>query len=267
MFDSIAPPAPSRRRTIFFAASGIAHGAAVVALIVAAMWRIDKLDFEREHAQVAIIPPPPAGNSGGGVKKTLPNPTIEKKVPPKIKVTTPVQPVSQKTITEQQATTTENTTGPDGDGGGGDGKGHGVPEIGTGCIEGTGCGVGEIKVPELPKPCSDPSRANDPDCKIEPPKIVVVENLRISGETQIQPPDDVKVMMQREGKSRLHVSFKVCLDKAGDVTSTSRMGSTGYDSYDDRLAAAIATWKYRPYSVNGTPIAVCGPVTFNFILR
>jgi len=108
---------------------------------------------------------------------------------------------------------------------------------------------------------------NDADCKTEPPKIVVVENLRIAGETQIQPGDDVKVMMQREGKSHLHVSFKVCLDKNGDVTSTSRMGTTGYDSYDDRLAAGIATWKYRPYSVNGTPIAVCGPVTFNFILR
>lgn len=264
MFDSIAPPKTSRRRTIFFAASGIAHGGAVAALIIVAMLRVDKLDYTREHAQIAVMPAPPAGNSGGGRAKTLPNAT--KVVPHKIKVTTPVQPVPH--AAQIETTTTTEEQGEPGTGGGGDGKGHDQPEIGTGCLEGTACGVAEVKVPELPKPCSDPSRANDADCRPPPPPpIVVVEKLRIAGETQIQPTDDVKVMMQREGKSTLHVSFKVCLDKDGAVTSTARLGSTGYGEYDDRLAQAIAGWKYRPYSVNGTAIAVCGPVTFNFHLR
>lgn len=124
-----------------------------------------------------------------------------------------------------------------------------------------------IAPPEV-KPCSE--RPTDPDCAPPPhhdPIIVIVENLRISGETQIQPDPDVKIMMEHAGQSHLHVAFKVCLDAGGAVTSTSRMGSTGYSSYDEALAAAIATWRYRPYSVNGVATPVCGPVTFNFTLR
>ena len=264
MFDSIAPPPASRRRKIFFTASGILHGGAIAALIVAAMWRVDKLELDRQPPQITVIPPPPPGNSGGGRRQTLPTPQAQTR-PRKTKVTTPVQPFQVK---PDDTTTTVEETGDPGTGGGGDGKGHDTPEIGSGCIEGVDCGVAEVKPPEPPKPCSDPSRAHDADCQPpQPPPLVVVEKLRISGETQIQPSDDIKVMMQREGKTSLHVTFKVCLDASGSVTQTARLGSTGYGDYDDRLAAAIATWKYSPYKVNGHAIAVCGPVTFNFHLR
>ena len=263
MFDSIAPPPASRRRKMFFAASGVVHGAAVVALIAGAMWRVDKLDYERQHAALAVIPPPPAGSSGS--HSTRMKDPIAPKKPVKIKIHTPVQPVhvtTEETSTTETSTSTtpgdDETPGPD----------TGIPTIGTGCIEGTNCGVSDSQTPPpAPKPCSDPSRVNDADCKPkQPPKIVIVENLRISGETNIQPSDDVKLMMEHSGQSRVHVAFKVCLDENGAVTSTSRIGSTGYASYDDALAAAISTWRYRPYSVNGTAIPVCGPVTFTFTL-
>jgi hypothetical protein len=251
---------------MFFTASGVLHGGAIAALIVAAMWRVDKLELDRPPPQITVIPPPPPGNSGGGRAKPLPKPTeIKPRKQPAPK--TPVQPFKP---TPEDTTTTVEETGDPGTGGGGDGHGHDTPEIGSGCIEGVDCGVAEVKAVEPPKPCSDPSRAHDADCQPppqQPPQIVVVEKLRVSGETQIQPSDDIKVMMQREGKSSLHVTFKVCLDAAGAVTQTARLGSTGYGEYDDQLAAAIATWRYRPYSVNGHAIAVCGPVTFNFHLR
>jgi TonB family protein len=264
MFDSIAPPPASRRRKMFFAASGVVHGAAVVALIAGAMWRVDKLEYERQHAALAVIPPPPAGSSGSHHSTKMPDPTV-KKVPPKIKIHTPVQPVH---VTTEQPTTTETSTSTTPGDSETEGPDTGIPTIGAGCIEGTSCGVTDSTTPPpAPKPCSDPSRIHDADCAPkQPPKIVIVENLRISGETQIQPEDDVKIRMERDGQSRLHVSFKVCLDESGAVTSTSRMGSTGYASYDDALAAAISTWRYRPYSVNGTAIPVCGPVTFTFTL-
>jgi outer membrane biosynthesis protein TonB len=269
MFDSIVPPKRSRKRQIFFAVSGVAHGAALAALIVGTMWRIDKLGFTREPTEVTISQPILSGDSGGG-NKPKPRPaTATKPKPHRIKVTVPVQPPTvhtEETPTTDPSTDTSND--PPGTGGGGDGKGSGEPTIGQGCLEGASCGVA-LAAPEI-KPCSDPSRANDPDCVPPPhkdPPIVVVENLRVSGETQIQPDDDVKIMMMHAGQSHLHVSFKVCLDASGAVTSSSRMGSTGYAEYDAALAGAIATWRYRPYSVNGQAIAVCGPVTFNFTLR
>jgi TonB family protein len=270
MFDSIVPPKRSRKRQIFFAVSGIAHGAALAALIVGTMWRIDKLGFTRPDAEVTIAPAMIAGDSGGGAK---PKPRPAAEVKPKlhkIRVTTPVQPVTVHTeeTTTTTDTSTDTTSETPGNGTGGDGKGQDVPTIGSGCLEGANCGV-SVAVVEAPKPCTDPSRANDPDCappRKDPP-IVVVEKLRTSGETQIQPSDEVKIMMQHAGQSHLHVAFKVCLDTNGAVTSSSQMGSTGYSEYDQALAGAIATWKYRPYSVNGVAIAVCGPVTFNFTLR
>ena len=264
MFDSIAPPPTSRRRTLFFAASGIAHGAAVIALIAGAMWRVDKLEYERQHAAVAVIPPPPAGSSGSHHSTKMPDPTV-KKVPPKIKIHTPVQPVH---VTTEQTTTTETSTSTTPGESEIEGPDTGIPTIGTGCIEGTHCGVTDSTTqPPAIKPCTDPSRVHDADCQPkQPPKIVIVEKLRISGETQIQPADEVKITMERDGQSHLHVAFKVCLDENGNVTSTSRMGSTGFATYDDALAAAISTWRYSPYKVNGIGVPVCGPVTFNFTL-
>ncbi len=268
MFDSIAPaPSPARRwRKFFFGVSGLLHVGAVAAFIVSAMWRVDKLSYAHEAPQLSIMPPLP-GNSGGGPKPQANKQAV--KPPPihKTLIKTPVQPVHVAIHEEQTTTTTAETIG---DGGGGDGKGTGAPTIGTGCTH-EPCGIAEVAPPDPPKPCTDPSRAADPDCAPPPPKPphdgVVVERLRLSGETQIQPPDDVKIMMSHEGKQKLHGAFRVCLDERGAVTSTTRVGSTGYDAYDDRLAAAMAGWKYRPYTVDGKAEAVCGAVTFVYIMK
>jgi hypothetical protein len=265
MFDNIAPVRISRRRKIFFAASGVVHGAAVAALIVTAMWRVDKLTHEKEHVQVSIMPPPPPGNSGGGVKPTASKPDVPRP-PRRIRVTTPVQPVPHVAVSVEPTEPADHV----GDGGGGDGKGSGDETIGSGCTDALGCGAAISAPPEPPKPCSDPSRAADPDCapKTPPrPPIVVIGQLRLSGETNVQPPDDVKVRMGREGKSKLHGAFRVCLDASGAVASSQLITSTGYETYDQRLIETMAGWTYRPYSVNGTPIAACGAVAFVFTMR
>jgi len=267
MFDSIAPPPISRRRRIFFASSGIAHGAAVAALIVAAMWRVDKLSFTREHTPVSMMPEPPPGNSGGGAKPAAAPPKTEKKhIIKKAIVKVPVQPVNVTTTTEPSEPTDE----PPGDGGGGDGKGSGEPTGGGGCTPGVDCIGDAVVTPPEPKPCSDPSRANDADCKPPAPQVVAptaIEALRIAGTTQIQPPDEVKMMMHHDGHDKIRGTFRVCLDTSGAVTSTRAIRSTGYDSYDDRLSAEMAGWRYRPFTVNGTAVAVCSAVTFVYSMR
>ena len=43
--------------------------------------------------------------------------------------------------------------------------------------------------------------------------------------------------------------------------------STRYEAYDARLVTAARAWRYRPYTVNGTPMPVCGMVTFVYTIR
>lgn len=269
MFESVTAKPAARRRKLIVAVSGVLHSCAIASVIVASMWHIDKLPSSRDHVAVTLAPPIPPGDSGGGHAKKLPDAT---KTPKKVIVKSTVQPVRVHTEETTTTTTTTDETGDKsatGNGGGGDGKGHDLVTLGGGCPPGMECGgtgIIEVKPPEV-KPCSDPSRANDADCAPQKVDVDVVEGLRISGDIDIQPPDDVKVMMSREGTSKLHAKFRVCLDTDGNVTSTQQVSSTGYSSYDDKLAGAMATWRYRPYTAGGKPIAVCGAVIFNFTLQ
>lgn len=267
MFENVVSKPAGRRMKWIVGVSGVLHGCAVAAVVLASMWHVDKLSVARDHVSVAIAPSIPPGDSGGGKRKTLPKATT----PQKIKVKGDVQPVH---VSHEETTTTTSTdettdTTATGNGGGGDGKGHDLVTLGGGCPPGMECSIGtatvDIKPPDAPKPCTDPSRAHDPDCA--PQEVDIVEGLRISGETDIQPPDDVKSMMARDGQSKLHAKFRVCLDTDGNVTRTSQVRSTGYSTYDDELTAAMSTWRYKPYTAAGKPIAVCGAVIFNFTLR
>lgn len=264
MFDSFAQK-PSRRRRIFFAVSGSLHVAAIGALAVATMWRVDKLTPEAHHNAIAVLPAPP-GNSGGGQKMADPKKVATRKPKPK----DAIQPVPHQQVSQEPIAIADPGTGEPGTGGGGDGKGVGEPTSGSGCtVEPCGIGDPPVIVP-LIKPCSE--RPTDADCL--PPPVMKVERVpevalgaRISGDAQIHPPDIVTTMMQRDGKSQTRGTFKMCLDTEGSVTSVSALRSTGYDAYDDRLVAGMQTWRYAPYKVNGTKVAVCTVVTFVYAVR
>jgi TonB family protein len=95
----------------------------------------------------------------------------------------------------------------------------------------------------------------------------VLKGMRISGETQIQPNDALKSQLLHEGTSKLTAMIKVCVDTAGNVNSASQLRSTGYATYDQELLGAVRAWRYRPYSVGGMAVPVCGIVTFNYEMR
>jgi hypothetical protein len=41
------------------------------------------------------------------------------------------------------------------------------------------------------------------------------------------------------------------------------MKSTGFPAYDETIMSRIrGEWRYRPFQVNGKPVAVCTAVTF-----
>jgi TonB family protein len=264
MFDSFARP-PSRRRRIFFAVSGGLHVAAIGALAVTAMWRVEKLTPDERHATIAVLPPPP-GNSGGGQKMADAKKSPTTRKPP---VRDPVQPVRPQHLTPEPIAMTPDLGGT-GDGGGGDGGGVGTPTTGSGCTV-EPCGIGDPPpVVITPRPCSE--RPTDADC-VKVPQVTidrvpeVALGHRISGDAQIHPPDIVGTMMKRDGKSQTRGTFKMCLDTDGNIASVSTLRTTGYDAYDERLTSGIRTWRYEPYRVNGQAHAVCTVVTFVYAVR
>lgn len=97
------------------------------------------------------------------------------------------------------------------------------------------------------------------------PQIVpqhALDALRISGDARIVPDDGTKLAIERDGKSRVVASIKMCVDTTGTVSSTDVIKSSGYPAYDARLEVGMRTWKYKPFTVNGNAVDVCTSVTF-----
>jgi TonB family protein len=278
MFDALTHR-PTRRRwgTLFLIGSLALHAAGAMALIIAAMWKIERLVPDRmpvviQPGRSAFIEPGPEPAQG-------PTPPERRKPrepkPPPV----PVQPTAAPAVTP-----TVEPVGGDGpveptepgDGGGGDGTGTCV---GDGCGGGTGdvaavvdrCGDGAVTGAEV---CDDGNaRAGDgcsATCQREQPRRVsvrheVIDSLRIAGETRILPPADVQTQMVRSGIDRTRAVLRVCLDASGRVEEARFLKGTGFAGYDQRLRGAVSAWRYRPYSVNGQSVAVCGTVEFVYV--
>jgi len=110
--------------------------------------------------------------------------------------------------------------------------------------------------PPPPPPPPPPS----PPTNVPP---TLLEGNRIAGNKLIVPEDADKLTMQQSGKDRVIGSFKLCLDATGAVSAVTQLKSTGLPGYDAKIQNEIqASWRYRPYLVNGKPVPVCTAVTF-----
>jgi hypothetical protein len=91
----------------------------------------------------------------------------------------------------------------------------------------------------------------------------VLEARRIAGDKRLVPRDEDKLAMQKAGKTQVVTTVKMCVNDAGKVDSTKLLKSSGYPAYDAMIRAAIEkTWTYRPFTINGKPVAVCTSVMF-----
>jgi TonB family protein len=259
-FQSVLPgPARSKRaRRIFLTVSAIAHVGFAVGFVLVGMWRVERLSDDRADTSLAVFSPPP-GNSGGGAAPKAAA-AVQKK--PQRKV---VKSLTQPTLKPDLHVTTEPVVDePPGDGGGGDGKGTGTPTSGAGCTQ-EPCGVGE---PPVAPPIVLP-----PEPQVTPPTVIaptivapsIVAGLRISGETQIEPPNLVRTAIARDGASRVVGTFKMCLNQQGEVSSVTTLRSTKYAGYDDEIKSTMRNWRYRPYLIGGTAAPVCSVVTFQYV--
>lgn len=254
----------------------LAHAGLAITLFATGVWRIERLDADHKGlASLAVMLPPPAPEGGPNVTTA---PTLTPKV--KKRVVKDVQPTPKVTTPQVAATTAPAGTGES------EGPGTGTGSAGdTGiCTENCGLGVPSAAVcgngsREAGETCDDGNTTSGDGCSAtcaaEAPKPVrptilppnVMSSIRLSGDTQVHPPDSTKTMMMRDGKDRTVGTLKVCVDAGGGVSSASMASSTKYAEYDARLVAAVRDWRYRPYLVDGHPVAVCGMVTFIYAIK
>jgi hypothetical protein len=84
-----------------------------------------------------------------------------------------------------------------------------------------------------------------------------VSRHRIEGETLIVPSDRDRDAVLRTPGRRVASSFQLCIDERGEVAAVTMMQSTGLPSYDAHIAASLASWRYAPIDLAGSPVAVC----------
>lgn len=249
-------------RTAVVSASVTLHAAAIAALALAALWRMDKIPLEDRGAIRAPFTLPAAAPPGGAPKQARPE-AAPRKTRPRDTVQptrTEATPTSAATETTAAATPGTGATDVAGDGPGTDPDATGV----TGTCTGPLCGPGEDDGEER---CPDGSK---PPCKKKKPVTVtpkIATALRTSGNERIHAPDAVRVQMRHAGQSKLTGVFHLCIDAGGDVASVRALRSTGYDAYDDEIVTAMRAWDYRPYRVDGDAYPFCYAVTIVYVMK
>jgi periplasmic protein TonB len=234
VFDNYVGAKIARRSkwvTIIVATSIVIHAAVGAAVVVRSLWVVKKLEPPDTELALSTPPPPPPPPPAGSSKPK----TEAKRIVRKVKDT--VQPDEKKIDPEEVQEAQDEGV----EGGVEGGMAGGV----LGGVEG---GVlGGVEEP-----------------KVEAPKVVpqvALEAQRISGEKDIQPPNDVATQMARTGKGTVGV-VKMCLNNGGSVDKISVLKSTNYPSYDNKIKSKMREWRYRPFQVNGKAVPVCTSVTF-----
>lgn len=90
----------------------------------------------------------------------------------------------------------------------------------------------------------------------------LVEGRRTSGNTLIIPDDQTKTEMRDRGVIETTASFRLCLGVDGVPMSVTRVSSSCFPRYDERIRTTIETWRYSPYAVDGVPVEVCTGINF-----
>lgn len=215
------------------------HVVAISALVIRSFWVINKLPLPETEVTFGAPPPPPPPPPAGSKHEHHTKKSI-KKVKDVVQVDKDKKP-------EPENNTESNDDGVEGGVEGGV-KGGVVGGVLGGVEGGVLGGTGGGPPPPEPK-----------EPKIVPQK--ALEAQRISGTTQIQPPNDINIQIRRSGKAAIGV-FKMCLTKGGRVKSVRKLRGTGYAKYDAKLSRAMRGWRYRPFKVNGRAVPVCTSVTF-----
>lgn len=235
--------------------SATLHLALVFGLFVAGFWKLEQLDRPRLSVALAQPLPPPPAPAGGA------SPTTAPKLTPKTPKRIAKEPTQPEPKPVEAAKPVETTTTGGGEGSGeGSGKGSGDPLSTGDCT--LDCGPGDGSGSAAPK-------KKDDEVKTPPPLVPpdVIRGMRLSGETQVHPPEVEQTAMLRDGKEKVIAVFQTCVNEAGGVGMVKMLKSTGYTGYDQALSQALTGWHYKPYKIGDRAVTVCGIVTFVYQIK
>jgi hypothetical protein len=229
------------------------HIAVVSGFLIGGLWKLDRLDPGRATFDLAVATPPAAAASGSPAAAKA-EPFKRKK--PKLKVATDiVQPEKKKAETKPLPTADVPGDGTGGTGSGA-GSGSGTDPTGTGTCTKPPCGAGSAAWVD--------DGGGTKEIIVQP---TVLKGLRLSGETQIQPPPTVRTAMVRDGAAKVVATARVCVGTGGEVYDVRFLKPSGYAGYDAELDDGLRHWRYRAYEVDGRKVPVCGVVTFVYSIK
>lgn len=244
-------------------------------MVLSGAWNFERM--ETRQPPIVIRPPIELPAAAGNAAPPA-APTIPPKVPPKVIAKDTHQPEPKRTdepapvVTDGQQTP-GTRTGP-GDlepaeclENCGDAEpsppvcGNSAVEVGEQCDDGNGAsGDG----------CSSTCRTEVPPPRPPQPRVVVtsvLQALRIAGDTQPRPSPGTQQMMLRNDHRTVRASVYLCIGTDGSLGSVKLTTPTGYPDYDQTILAAVGTWRYRPYTVDGRPHPACSAVMFVYSIQ
>jgi hypothetical protein len=84
---------------------------------------------------------------------------------------------------------------------------------------------------------------------------------RTGGTPSIPPDAAVMAALGRSGRDHTVGAFSFCLADDGALLGVDMLSTTGFPGYDHAIETAIrSTWKFKPWLVDGKPVAVCSAV-------
>jgi TonB family protein len=91
-----------------------------------------------------------------------------------------------------------------------------------------------------------------------------LESLRVGTRADPVPDESDAQAMAHGTRPVLIANVKLCVDAAGEPSSVTMLRSSGFLDYDAKLRAAVRTWRYRPFVVDGNARPVCTDVAFRY---
>ena len=86
----------------------------------------------------------------------------------------------------------------------------------------------------------------------------------IAGTREPPLPSNAKAEMYKQGIKNPTIMIKMCINTAGAPTSVDLIKGCGYAEADQNILSHVRDWRFKPYSVNGTPVPVCAAILFKY---
>lgn len=133
------------------------------------------------------------------------------------------------------------------------------------------CGAKSTERPSVAGPtCGVPLQCPAQECRIHPLLLnggEILEANRIRGDSNIAPDparvpgnEPVRVPDQRN----LRGIYGVCIARSGKVIDVVVYSSSGDHDFDRKVQRRLLQWEYKPFLLNGQPIALCGRVAITY---